>query len=191
MVSAFLTQVDLKVYERILFIDADIDFSADDVAKLWNLDLPVAVAAYSMKRMDNPLSAWRNGKLVEITDDMKEPFEVDYAGTGFMMIKREVLERMIDWSHAEYEKIRARLKSAGIDPQELGDWLRLPVTHEEAHVGTCYAIFDCGVVDDGAGAFYSSEDYWFCRKIRQMGEKIVMDPTIRLGHWGTFRYGAR
>lgn len=34
-----------------------------------------------------------------------------------------------------------------------------------------------------------SEDYYFCRKAREAGFKIVMDPSVRLGHWGLYRFG--
>lgn len=145
-------------YERLLFIDADIEFDVDDIQKLWNLDEDVAVAAYSMKRPDKPLSAWENGKLVEI-EGREEPFEVDYAGTGFMMIKRHVFEKM----QKEYPDL----------------------DHEEGNVGKCHAWFDCPIRD----GIQMSEDYSFCRKWRDMGGKIIMDPTIRLGHWGSYRYG--
>lgn len=76
------------------WLDADIEFEPDGVARLWNLDADIAVGLYSMKRHDMPLSAWRNGKLVDLTECPKEPFEVDYAGTGFFMIKRHVIEAL-------------------------------------------------------------------------------------------------
>ena len=76
------------------WLDADIEFEPDDVAKLWNLDADIAVAFYCMKRPDQPLSAWKGGKLVQIDDSMTDPFEVDYAGTGFMLIKRKVVETL-------------------------------------------------------------------------------------------------
>jgi choline kinase len=145
-------------FERLLFIDADIEFSVNDIESLWNLDVDVAVAAYSMKRPDKPLSAWEDGKLVEI-EGRTEPFEVDYAGTGFMMIKRKVFEDL-QKAHPELD-------------------------HEEGKVGRCHAWFDCPIWNDTQ----MSEDYNFCRKFRDLGGKITLDPTIRLGHWGSFRYG--
>jgi hypothetical protein len=35
-----------------------------------------------------------------------------------------------------------------------------------------------------------SEDYHFCRLARESGYKIIMDPKVKLGHWGLYRYGA-
>ena len=141
-------------FERMMFIDADIEFNAEDVAKLWNMDCDVAVGAYSMKRPDAVLSAWKDGKLVEITDQT-EPFEVDFAGTGFMMIKREVFEKM------------------------------KPEVPKFENQKTAWAFFQTPVEDET----FLSEDYFFCKKFREMGGKIMCDPTIKLGHWGTYRYG--
>jgi len=106
-------------YESLMFIDADIEFSAEDVAKLWNLDVPVAVGAYSMKRPDKPVSAWKDGRLVDL-DELSGLTEVDYAGTGFMLIKRQVFVAM----QAQYPEL----------------------DHEEGHVGKCHGWFDCPII---------------------------------------------
>jgi len=79
-------------FQRLLFIDADIEFSGEDIVKLWNLDADVAVGAYPMKTMGCPIAGWVNGELIDI-HKMSGPTEVDFAGTGFMMIKRQVFER--------------------------------------------------------------------------------------------------
>ncbi len=75
-------------YERMIFIDADIEFSANDVAKLWNLDADVAVGAYSMKKEGAKVSAWVNKEQIRLVDlsELNEPTPVDYAGTSFMMM---------------------------------------------------------------------------------------------------------
>lgn len=145
-------------FRKLLFIDADIEFFAEDVAKLWNLDAKVAVGLYSMKRKDAPLSAWRDGKLVKIEECPKEPFEVSYAGTGFFMVDRSVFEEM---QKAWPER-----------------------AHDEG-TGKSFAWFHPRVHE---GGWYMSEDFAFCHDWRSLGGKIVADPSIRLGHWGSFRY---
>ena len=145
-------------FQKLLFIDADIEFSPEGVAKLWNLDAEVVVGAYSMKRIDKPVSAWKDGNLVELSE-LDGITEVDYAGTGFMMIDRSVFERM----QSEYPDL----------------------DHEEGKVGKCHGWFDCPIVD----GVQMSEDYNFCQKWRDMGGKVLLDPSIKLGHWGAFRYG--
>lgn len=148
-------------YQKMMFIDADIEFEPEAVAKLWNLDAPVAVGLYPMKRKDAPpLSAWRHGKLVELSGCPEGPFEVDYAGTGFMLIDRSVLEKMrAAWPERE---------------------------HDEGATKS-FLWFDPRLSDDGS--FYLSEDYAFCRDYRALGGKIVADPSIKLLHWGNCAYG--
>lgn len=143
-------------YSHLFFIDADIEFSPEDVSRLWNLQADVAVGLYCMKRLDKPLSAWRGGKMVKLDECPAEPFEVDYAGTGFFLISRHVLETLAAQSES-YE---------GPD-------------------GRVSALFMTPVHND----IFESEDYFFCRRAREAGFKIIADPAIKLGHYGQFRYG--
>lgn len=154
-------------YDRLMFIDSDIEFTPDDVAKLWNLDVDVAVGLYAMKKPGKDIYAgWQNGKLLE-ADDLGKRLDgvttLDYAGTGFMMIKRAVFHRM-------YEEWPER-------------------RHEEGETKGAFSWFDPRVVDTGGGPFYASEDYAFCLDWRQLGGEIVCDTTIRLKHYGLYGYG--
>lgn len=155
MASRFLRETD---FERLLFIDADIEFDSDDVAKLWNLQADVSVGVYAMKDPKKArYAAWWRGNLLNLSECPEEPFEVDYAGTGFMMIHRSVLEKMKE-----------------VSPE-----------HQEGEVGQCWAFFNPRVVGD----VYLSEDYSFCHDWRSIGGKIIMDPSVRLKHHGTYAYG--
>lgn len=154
-------------YERMLFIDADIQFTPEDVSKLWNLNTDVAVAAYAMKRKDKPpLSAWKGNALVEL-DGLTEPFAVDYAGTGFMMIKRSVLETL------SKKKPELRyLESKGLEPGE----------------GPCWGFFDKLAIWHGEDKISLPEDFSFCKRWRELNGTIILEPTIRLKHWGSWCY---
>ena len=81
-------------YERLMFLDADIEFSAEDVSKLWNMNKDIAVGVYPMKRKDAPYAAWVAGAPITNLKEYNKPLKVGYAGTGFMMIKRKVFERL-------------------------------------------------------------------------------------------------
>ena len=35
-----------------------------------------------------------------------------------------------------------------------------------------------------------SEDYFFCKKWRELGGEVMIDPTIRLGHIGSTEYAS-
>ena len=150
-------------YERLMFIDSDIEFTPNDVVSLWNLDVPIAVGVYAMKRPDCPVTAWVSGKMVKVKD-LSGPVDVDYAGTGFMMIKKEVFSAMME-----------------AFPER---------NHEEGYeqgVRHSFSWFDPRVDQDEG--IYLSEDYAFCKDAKKLGFKISCDPSLNLGHWGSFRYG--
>lgn len=86
-------------YQKLLFVDGDIEFSSEDVALLWNLNVPVACGAYRIKQPDSPLGIWRDGKLEPL--ESEAPVAVDYAGTGFMMIDRSVFDQL-EKAHPEW-----------------------------------------------------------------------------------------
>jgi glycosyltransferase involved in cell wall biosynthesis len=148
-------------FQKLLFIDADIQFHAEDVARLWNLNEQVSVGLYPMKHKDVPLGAWRDGKLVKLKDCPAEPFEVDFAGTGFFMIDRSTLMKMKE-AYPERE-------------------------HDEGK-GRSFAWFYPRLADEGG--WYMSEDYAFCHDWRKIGGKIIADPAIKLIHHGSYAYEA-
>ena len=145
-------------FSHMMWLDADIEFDPEHVAKLWNLDADIAVGVYAMKKRNEQwFAAWKDGALVKNLDQFTGPIEVDYAGTGFMLINRRVIEKLAGKSES-YE----------------GPHGRVP------------ALYMTPIHNDG----FESEDYHFCRKAREAGFKIIMDPSVRLGHYGQYRYGA-
>ena len=140
-------------FETLLFIDGDIEFAPEDVSKLWNLDVDVAVGAYRMKKPDAKLTVWKDGRQVDITE-FHEPLSVDFAGTGFMLIQREVFNTLSrahpEW---EYEEGQDREKMVG--------------------------FFQDPILD-----YHQSEDYFFTESVRKLGMEVICDPSIRLTHWG-------
>lgn len=139
-------------YSHMLFIDGDIEFAVSDVVRLLDMNADVAVGAYRLKREGAELAAWHDGALLGLDDLPDEPFEVDYAGTGFMLIKREVFERIgesLPWVRTEQHGLQRRWWSFDMDGQA-----ELP------------------------------EDFGFCKRVREAGMSIMMDPKIELKHWG-------
>lgn len=148
-------------HTHLFWIDADIEFDPEHVAAIWNLahdGADIAVGCYAMKKRDEQwFAAWKDGELIKDLDQFKGPIGVDYAGSGFMLIKREVIEKLA--------KIH-------------GTW-------EGAH-GPVPAIFMTPIFN----GCLESEDYHFCRIAREAGSKLMMDPSVRLKHWGSYAYGA-
>lgn len=181
-------------FSHLFKIDADMDWEPEHVAALWNLQADIAVGLYAMKRPDMPLSAWKDGKLVRIEDCPNEPFEVEYAGTGFMLISRKAIEAIIHHRHKLAAKCTefAKLIRRELYPDEFEEnFLQGMIDHfapsfEGANKQRVPALFMTPIHND----CLESEDYHFCRLAREAGLKIIADPSIKLGHWGLTRYGA-
>lgn len=162
-------------FSCLLFIDADIEFSPADVARLWNLAFTgadVAVGHYRYKKLGCPDTVWVDGKRRDLSE-FDEPFEVSYAGTGFMLIKRGAFEQLVklhpDWEYEEGFPEEGQKES-------------------ESQVKKAYAFFQDPIEDSPLGRFHLSEDYFFCKRVREAGMKVVMDPKIELKHWGFYAY---
>lgn len=103
-------------YSHMMWIDADLGFEPQDVAKLWNLETDIAVGVYAMKKRDAQwFAAWKDGALVKDLDQFKEPIEVDYAGTGFMLLSRKAIEAVAAKSES-YEGPNGRVPAIYMMP---------------------------------------------------------------------------
>jgi hypothetical protein len=91
--------------------------------------------------------------------------EVRHLATGFMMIKRDVFEKM----------------SAAFPSTKYTDDVNFLEKEENKFA---YALFDCGVLYD----HYMSEDWMFCERWKKMGGKIFIDVSISLNHTGSETY---
>lgn len=99
---------------------------------------------------------------ITINDNMAE---VRHIATGFMLIKRTVIEQMAKaFPYTKYTDDIGFLKK----------------TENEF----AYALFDCGVEND----HYLSEDWMFCERWRKLGGSIYVDVTINLIHTGIEQY---
>ena len=154
-----MTATFLKTdHTHMFWLDADIEFTPEDVAKVWNMDADIGVGCYAMKKPDKQwFAAWKDGALVKDLDQFNGPIEVDYTGTGFMCIRRNVIETLA--------------KTCG---------------SYEGPEGRVPAIYMTPIWNDG----FESEDYHFCRKARDANFKVVMEPSVRLRHYGQYPYGA-
>lgn len=94
-----------------------------------------------------------------VPHSLDEPLEVTETGTGFMMVQRRVFERLAQ-AHPEL--------------QYTDDYTGATVT----------SFFNDGVV----GQRYLSEDFHFCRLVRDLGMKVWVLPTINLGHIGPYKF---
>ena len=170
---------------HLLFIDADIAFEPAQVFRLLNFNVDVAAAVYPTKRIDwekiNELAKAGSPNLesaslsyvLEFEDPnriaAKEGFaKVRYSGTGFMLIKREALVKMID----HYKELRYSKEHQSQDTLRNSRWRS--------------ALFNCLI--DQENGFYLSEDYSFCRRWTDLGGEIWVDLQSRLTHVGPIAF---
>lgn len=179
-------------YTHLLFKDADHAFIPEDVLNMLALDLPIVGSLYPKKainweRVRKAIAAGvPNDKLMAVASDpvcnfltpslrLDEPVEVKQLGTGSMMIRRDVLEMMVD-----------SLPDIAYDATEEEKHLLLP-----ASKGCFHDFFGCGPDPSkklGDGRYYLSEDFFFCDRARQLGYKVWLCPWMSSSHYGTCEY---
>lgn len=181
---AFFMQSDCT---HLIFIDADIEFQVDDFVRLYAADKDVAVGAYPKKGINwdavktfsqqNPNATGQevhqagsdyainfrfkdiNTRSIEVENGL---IALKDAGTGFMMIKRECIEKMMK-AHPELQYNN----DLNID-KSVDKW--------------SYALFDTMI--DEESRRYLSEDYTFCRRLQNLGGDVWLDPFVNLTHYG-------
>lgn len=183
LVYRFLTQTNAKYF---LFIDADIGFSGSDVLKLVNSGKDFICGLYPKKVVDWPRvnNAAKMGLTnledyaasyvvnpVAFDESHNEPLqdsvvEVQHAGTGFMLVTRDV-----------FEKLAPHVKEYRTSTIKNPDGSMLPKVKE-------YFALDIVGKDD----WLLSEDWFFCNLWKQHGGKIYADLSIKLSHFGSYEY---
>ncbi|AGS81028.1 hypothetical protein [Caulobacter phage Cr30] len=181
---------------HMLFIDADIAFDANDVLTMLALmgddsEYDIVGGPYAKKCI-----TWEKIKLavdkghadedpnelekfvgdfvfnpIEGTTEIKlsEPAEVAELGTGFMMIKRKVFEKMIE-AYPEKAYLPDHVRTANFDGSR-----------------EIYAFFDCPI--DPVSRRYLSEDYHFTQAARKIGLKCWLCPWFKIQHFGSYLFG--
>ena len=87
-------------FERLLFIDDDMEFEPDDVRLLLEADKPVISGVYALRRRQRTLAAWKDEQTQIRARDLNGggPFPVKYAGAGFLLIDRHTLTTLAEAS---------------------------------------------------------------------------------------------
>ena len=184
LVSSFLEQKD---YTHLFFIDADIVFNPQDFIRVLLFDKPLTSAPYPLKHElkieeGDASKGWclnfPIGK-INLSDNEKGFKKVNYAGTGFMCIEREVFEKILKkYPSIEYlTDVKAKINNK-----------------REVKGKKEYAFFDCGIQGQGIlkdqekTKRYLSEDYYFCALWKQCKGEIWSDLTSTLRHIGIKEY---
>ena len=175
-------------WTHLFWIDSDIGFSVQAALRLLLSDYDVAAGVYPLKRDRWPQSSVGTEGLnaeevfvrhahytVNAEANERGTIELEVlpdgfmkmqeAPTGFMVIKRNVFERMMK----HYPELQYMPDSVGV-----------------ADKGLHYRFFD--VMVDPVTRRYLSEDYGFCRLWAGMGESIYIDANSNLSHQGAKLY---
>jgi hypothetical protein len=187
LVKMFMNKPD---YTHLLFIDADIHFNAHDILKLLELDKDIIGLPYAKKLINwNSIQEQcknAEGRLsVELLqkcglsyilrcesgqDTTADMYEAQEIGTGIMMIKREVIEKMI-LAYPDlyaYSDDTAKYRDDDIEGRKY------------------YLLFETMLIDENRR--YLSEDYAFCKRWRDIGGKIHVYLPVKTIHFGSYAY---
>jgi hypothetical protein len=181
---------------HLLFIDSDIHYNPQDVLALMALDKDVIGGPYPKKSINwgNIAAAARSHPNIEPKEleqmvgeyvfnvvkgtkqfTVTDPLEVMEIGTGFMMVKREVFDKM----EKEYPMIRYKPDHVG---QANFDGTRYIHAYFDTVIDTKESIVG------GGSDRYLSEDYMFCQMWRKMGGQIYLCPWMKTQHIGTYAF---
>jgi hypothetical protein len=165
-----------------LFVDADIGFTPDQVFRLIESGADVVAGVYPIKRVNwdkarRAVESKRPNVAAAALDyvlEINDPDHVEvvngftrvrYAGTGFLMIRRHVFEKMC--AHPAYASLQ---------------FFREHSLDALAGSPNRFALFEC-MIDPATGT-YLSEDFAFCKRWTDIGGEIWADLQSRLDHVG-------
>jgi hypothetical protein len=175
---------------HLMFIDADIHFNPADFLKMLEADKDVICGIYPKKEInwasvrkaidsgvpDTHLK-YHTGSFVanlknyvgEATVPVNEPVEIWNGGTGFMLIKRDVFEKMkpvIPWYINDVTDL-----SGTIGAEQITQYFTESIEPETKRL--------------------LSEDYHFCKTWRDLGGEIHAAPWANLSHIGTYAFDGK
>jgi len=176
LAARFLADPDAS---HLLFVDADIGFAPENAFRLLAAEKDIAAGVYPIKHLDwdriraaalagaADLQAAALSYVVRFIPHPQNAVEVEggfakvaYAGTGFLLIRRQVVERVAE-AHPE-------------------------LAADLAGEGRAVMMFE-PTIEPETGE-YLSEDYAFCRRWRDLGGEVWADIESPLTHVGHAAY---
>lgn len=170
---------------HMLFVDSDIDFNSSTILKMINADKDVIAIPYPLKSMqwEKLYELIQKGEIksvkdlstrgytypMRVDDEMDIKFskgviEVSHVPTGCLLIKRSVIEKMIQ----AYPQLR-------IDQPQI-------INGVDMNKPFVYNFFDT-LFDEQKNKYYG-EDFAFCKRWTDIGGKChayIMDPITHVG----------
>ena len=172
---------------HLMFIDADIRFWPEHIPPMIEADKDIICGVYPKKEINwmlvrkaidagvpnEELSAHTGSFVVnlvdyqgEVTVPVNEPVEIWNGGTGFMLIKREVFEKLSDHVPTYTNNVVDLARNINAEP--IKEFFTTSI-EQETNV-------------------LLSEDYHFCKLARKHGMKVWAAPWVQLGHLGSYLF---
>jgi hypothetical protein len=151
-----------KESTHLMFIDADIGWEPWHLLVMLDAQKDVIGGLYPMKSL--PVKWCVNGIPGLVEDPTSNHIEVTKTGTGFLLIKRDVFEKL-----DAHPATRPFNNDIGL-PAELNPHMK--------------TYFDTAVRENR----YYSEDWTFCENWRDLGGQVFVDKRILLRHVGTYTF---
>jgi hypothetical protein len=147
--------------DHLLFIDSDMNFEPESVLRLlaWNQTKPIVGGAYESRKEGKIYILSLDGDKDHVQMDAMGNVKARRIATGFMMIQRQVFEKLAEM-HPEWEH------------------------KDNTSDAMLHSFFDFKVTREG----YIGEDFLFCDRAQEAGFSVWIDPTIKLGHMGIHEF---
>jgi len=160
IIHMFLTRY--KDCTHLLFIDSDIAWEPKDVLTLLGKDKDVVCGVYCLKSETPQFTMLRDGPYFTVDDGM---FEAIGVPAGFMLWKREALQKMVDhYTDLQYAPYKGQFEGE-----------------------TLTAL--CQMYIDQSEKKYYREDIALCKRWHALGGKLHVSLEVTLGHYnGCKRY---
>jgi hypothetical protein len=179
---------------HLMFIDADITFSWISIVKLILSNKELSGGCYPKKCFNWDKIKHYNQKTPDLKEDELMAKSLDYVfnpiyhkqgenvvirvengmaqvkdiGTGFMMIQKSVIRKMM----LKYPETKYKNNVAGYGQNNMDNCF--------------YSLFDCCI--DPVSRVYLSEDYLFCKRWIDIGGELWLDINTNLNHTGIIDY---
>jgi hypothetical protein len=183
-------------FTHLMFIDSDIVFDPYSIVRMLLAEKDVVAGAYPKKSIlwerartvvsqatPETTNAAIQARLFDYAINFKENIqegermvlqikngftEIDYASTGFMLVRRNVIQKMIE----AMPELKFKNDVGGYNTGNNEDCF--------------YALFDCVIHPESKR--YLSEDFTFCHRWKSLGGKIYLDLSCKLTHIGTYPF---
>lgn len=182
--------------EHLMFIDSDIGFNPQDVIALMALqaqheEYDVIGGPYPKKciswekikmAVDKGVADENANELEKYVGDyvfnpkggtqqiaIGEPAEVLEIGTGFMMVRKDAMQKFSE-AYQQYSYKPDHIRTEAFDGS------REIIQYFQAEI-------------DPKSKRYLSEDYWFCQKAQEIGLRTWLCPWMKMQHVGAYIFG--